>query len=535
MEKLPVGQYRTHDPPVNFAIKITYWKVTASNEIPSAIIPTKVGFDRNAFEMVERNKKEKEKKEIVIFWQEKLFSQEEFDYYSDALNCNTALEQKYHEDIETIKRLHGERPNKKVFTYTDSDSFTAFEEHISLTDGPEIQPNILTQHMEKVSAKNYSKSFVSNVRRRNIIVNKPTEVNRVNHVTNIPSKCMYIMLDLGRTDEVNGFFIKDERVLCKIKIDVNGFIMIKPDLDTGKVFTIETYKESREHYQYTIHHASNPINKLEQQQEDSLFDELFIRQSQLLARQVGDNFFPMPSSNNLFVYFLCEIVSACCFEYEKLYVKYLLDLPDGWRCDSQNCVGVTQSCKVNEEGIAHFCFPFDFQLLYTWDQDNPEEFVKWPTLFLQVFSVDSWQRHRIEGYGYCSVPDVAGTTCITIKMWRPKGDNLFAEMNRFFIGASPEIKDLSYVKDPGESDRLSKFYFKTLSTGNVVLKINSMFQTDVPEEMHMGGRKVASKWKKAFKTISAFASTSDSLAKVLDAFNQARKRMLLVRSTLPSI
>ena len=81
------------------------------------------------------------------------------------------------------------------------------------------------------------------------------------------------------------------------------------------------------------------------------------------------------------------------------------------------------------------------------------------------------------GYGYCGIPDVAGSTCVAIKMWRPRGDNIFSEMNRFFIGASPELKDLSYLKDPGESDRLSKFFFKTLSTGNIVLKLNSMFQT----------------------------------------------------------
>ena len=29
-------------------------------------------------------------------------------------------------------------------------------------------------------------------------------------------------------------------------------------------------------------------------------------------------------------------------------------------------------------------------------------------LYLQVFSLDSWQRNRIEGYGYCQLPDVAG-------------------------------------------------------------------------------------------------------------------------------
>lgn len=50
-----------------------------------------------------------------------------------------------------------------------------------------------------------------------------------------------------------------------------------------------------------------------------------------------------------------------------------------------------------------------------------EDFIHWPTLFLEVLSVDQWERFRTEGYGYVTLPNKAGEffkiqtsqTCIT--------------------------------------------------------------------------------------------------------------------------
>lgn len=130
--------------------------------------------------------------------------------------------------------------------------------------------------------------------------------------------------------------------------------------------------------------------------------------------------------------------------------------------------------------IAHFSYPFEFQLRYTCPEELPDDFLKFPTLYLQVFSLDSWQRHRTEGYGYCQLPDVAGSTCVEIDMWRPKGDDAFDEMSRFFIGGAPELEDITYVKDlscSGGSEKLNKFYFKTLTTGTILLRLNTLVQT----------------------------------------------------------
>lgn len=86
--------------------------------------------------------------------------------------------------------------------------------------------------------------------------------------------------------------------------------------------------------------------------------------------------------------------------------------------------------------MAHFSFPFEFHLVYTWSENNPGPFVKWPTILFEVFSLDSWQRHRIEGYGYCQLADMPGHTCVEIDTWRPRGESSSDEVRRFFIGGT---------------------------------------------------------------------------------------------------
>ena len=49
--------------------------------------------------------------------------------------------------------------------------------------------------------------------------------------------------------------------------------------------------------------------------------------------------------------------------------------------------------------VSHFSFPLDFQFMAQHDK-----MAERPYLMLQVNSVDSWGRHRIEGYGFCRMP-----------------------------------------------------------------------------------------------------------------------------------
>ncbi|XP_066925017.1 tectonic-like complex member MKS1 [Clytia hemisphaerica] len=482
MENNSIGQYRSHDPPKNFAVRVTFWKVKPGSVIPTNRYQQNIELAEEAHELVDQYNKEEEKEEIMIHWQEKLFSSREFDHYNDPLNCISALEKKYHDDIQYIKSSQGDRPNQRIFTYIDSDTAAMLHEFSQVTLSESEHQNVL---MDKMSQNRYTGSFKpqaklnqAGLRRRNIVTNDPTQAMKSNRIISTPVKVMKFMVDVGSTNS-NGVRIEDERVICTVKINANGLIVIQPDIEMDEIYTLETYHETRSVYRYQIEHASDEMSKDEKQQESKLFSELYNRHAQLMASQIGTDMALLPKRNDLFVYNFCEIVLGRDFEYDSLYVVYTLDLPDGWYTnDYESLTGVTHRCSMNKNKMANFSYPFQFQLQYTWPEENPCEFIKWPTLFFEVYSLDSWQRHRIEGYGYCQLPDIAGSTCFELDLWRPKGDSRNDEIRRFFIGGTPELEDTSYIKDlHGTDEKVSKFFFKTVSTGTLVLRINTALQS----------------------------------------------------------
>jgi len=100
-----------------------------------------------------------------------------------------------------------------------------------------------------------------------------------------------------------------------------------------------------------------------------------------------------------------------------------------------------------------------------------------PTLLMQVNSVDSWNRHRIEGYGFCRFPLDPGYHQIEVDTWRPRA-SLDCEIHSFFLGGSVRIQKLeelvatSYINANGESDVVNRFGLETEEGGKIKLNIN---------------------------------------------------------------
>jgi len=69
-------------------------------------------------------------------------------------------------------------------------------------------------------------------------------------------------------------------------------------------------------------------------------------------------------------------------------------------------------------------------------------------VLLEVSSLDYWDRHRIEGYGFADLPCQPGAHELTVNTWRPSGFRVLDKMKRFFVGGAPEIDDISYVAQP---------------------------------------------------------------------------------------
>lgn len=91
-----------------------------------------------------------------------------------------------------------------------------------------------------------------------------------------------------------------------------------------------------------------------------------------------------------------------------------------------------------------------------------ETSARWPVLFFEVNSVDSWSRHRTEGYAYAVIPAQPGAHELALQCWRPVGSSIVCELRRFYIGGSPELEDPTYPYIPNSFDVRSSSYHSRL-------------------------------------------------------------------------
>lgn len=553
LQDVGVGYYRSLDPPKNFAVKIKLRRVTTASYLPEF----KIGSQQNvneqdgaevageALEMAEfgRGNQDPETEECVFYWQQKMFSKREMELYTDLNHCFGPLEQKYHAEITKLSRRGG-RPNNKLFSYVDSDSYVNVdEESRTLTTSPSEVSTYLAQNMSSVRRRNISTKADQRKRpggfapRLNPIIIHETKTSKTTaHVLNIPYKTMHIMADLapaGKTivDQ------EDEYVLFSVKIDAYGQIFVKPDFNgDNPPYRLETCNELREVYEYTVEHCSQQMTSDQREQEFKSFTELYNRHAFYLASQVGPGFDPLPEPGILRMNIFGEIVSAKGFDYDGLYVHFFLDLPTKWRpADDPVLSGVTQTCVTKLEGedyVAHFSYPFEFSLVFQEDEDSADDFIHWPTLFMEVLSLDSWKRFRTEGYSYLTIPNKAGSYTLEVDTWRPLGNGQIPEMRRFFIGGSPELEDPTYSQIPAMVDDkvLSKYFFRTASSGSVTVRLHILQQCQSFME-------VAKKPRRTRTILDRIGGMKalDSLSQVLDAFQRAKRRMLDAKEGLPSV
>ena len=271
-------------------------------------------------------------------------------------------------------------------------------------------------------------------------------------------------------------------VLCTLTFGGNGILTIQPDFSwSGRPYRLEV--EGREAFEYWIEHSSLDMDYDTQLKETMLQNEVYARHNQLQQAEVGDDF-EMPPAGMFRLHLGGEIVSAEMFEYDNLFVNFLLDLPSGWTAgENSQLSGVTQKCFTtgDEKGndVAHFGYPFDADLFFSINQldTNKELIPKWPQLLVEVVSVDYWSRYRIEGYGHTALPTDPGYHTLHIDTWRPVTNKPSAEMRRFFIGGTPELEDIRYCGNMDSQGSVqSKMGFQTRASGRVKVKMNVIHQ-----------------------------------------------------------
>ncbi|XP_057239541.1 tectonic-like complex member MKS1 isoform X2 [Malurus melanocephalus] len=401
-----------------------------------------------------------------------------------------------------------------------------------VTDLDNEVPSYLVERMANVRRRRQDRrpAEASSLKSKIITWEPSEEFIKNNHVINTPVQTMYIMGDLGPYGKLGQR--EYENVLCTIKVDGNGVITVKPDFNGSKgAYRIELDGEQREVWEYTIENASAQVQPEEMEHEQRVFRDLYGRHRDYLSGLVGTDFeMPLPGTLRLLVN--GEIVSAQGYEYDNLYVHFFLELPNRWSSSPfQQLSGVTQTCatkKVGWENVAYFCYPFTVEMFYT--LENEDSLPEWPVLYFEVLSLDFWQRYRVEGYGSLVLPASPGVHVLTIPTWRPVELGTVAEMRRFFIGGSPELEDLTYIRIPStfKGKRLSRFGFRTQTTGSVTFRLYCLQQS----KAFLENSALRQRMQSVLDRLGGFSQQS-SVYNVLEAFQRARRRMQDARESLP--
>ncbi|KAM3602157.1 uncharacterized protein V6R79_025205 [Siganus canaliculatus] len=534
--------YRSRDVVKNFRIKVRIERVTStaalSHHLQQQVLSQ---HDRGAIELktlTSQGQTGDNEEELLVTWQEKLFSQYEMELFENEATCQTPLDRQYHTEIKALNKSKSRR-NRRIFTYTDHDRFTnclPFHQLYSaeLLNTTKSSPTFLAERMASVRHRRQDRRTTdSSISKSKIINWEPTEeFVKSSHVVNSTMQTMHIMADLSPAGKLGQK--ENECLLVTIKTDGNGTVIIKPDFNKGKEpYRVVTDGVTRDVWRLFLENVSTAMKPEEKEREQNMYKDLYVRHKEYLNSLVGQDL-EMPPVGVLRYVMNGEIVSAKGFEYDNLYIHFVMELPNNWSSLPFQCLsGVTQTCRTKSLGkddVAFFSFPFSFEAFYMCEKEGEELIPQWPVLYFKVLSLDSWQRYRTEGYGYLLFPAMPGKHTITAHTWRPLQTGTVSALRRFFIGGSPELEEHSYVRIPGtfKGERLSRFGFCTETTGSVTFNLHCMQQARSFVDANM----LKKRRQKVFDQLGGF-SQQGAVCTILEAFQRASKKMQEARETLP--
>ncbi|KND00145.1 uncharacterized protein SPPG_04486 [Spizellomyces punctatus DAOM BR117] len=518
--------HRTLDPVENLKIKVRLAKIADKN----------VPLIEETLYITEENRNRRSllpKPEVAIVeWQQKIFSPSEVLQFKTLSGNPSPLERRYHEQVHKLAakaksrearvmsagRTRGAR--KHIFTYVQEDDFlpkdlhsptvtTSPWEHPSrLVDGVlgfepiennENNPEILvyrrktpSRHAQPAKHRLVESGIHPKTHREtsDFVSKDPVHVQRP--LLDAAFTEMHIMaylhvedsapsLEIGRTGPL---YEGVEKRLCTIKAYDNGLISFTPALQSRRApKSAYRFTLGDDTYEFTIKNASEAITEADEEHEWKIFQEFYKQWVLFPADLVGTEFTAVPKLFGHRVNVMGEIVSARGFHGNGLYVRYMIDIPEGWKDETplQILSSYTQVARstYDEETVsyeARFGYPIDIQLM----ANRYDRIAQWPRIYFHIANVDWWGRHTTQGYGYAILPKTPGCHDLEIPTWRPFGSYL-TRMRSFFIGGSADLEDLSYMAIPNgtSGNRLNKYGFQTESSGVLRVRLNIVHQAEV--------------------------------------------------------
>ncbi|PAA93628.1 hypothetical protein BOX15_Mlig011790g1 [Macrostomum lignano] len=546
-EKNLIGVYQCHpeDDIKNLKIRIKVWKITT----------------------------DKNEEEVYDFkWQEKVFSVRELEKYKDVTDANaTDHEKRCKKLLDQWKQMrHKMLKDHRLYSLIDDEIALESEEKDRVTDY-EDEKLTATEVAFREAQRTQSDDAVG--QQRNAATQSAASVLTSNldreqflrqFFTSPKSQRMRVMFDYrpvlrpeeppapapaadGAEEDPTAEPQVDttQKLLCTITYDPRDRLLsLQPDF-TKQPLIVGNWR-------YTIEDVSTKMSEAERNRVLSQEKERIKlkSESKQVFRQID---FEMPTEP-LRVLVRGEIMTAKHFEYDHLYVHFFLDLtPDWFVKTAAGLSGTTQICatKVEEvDDVAHFSYPFEFEIFFERLVPAGEDdytFPRWPIMYFEVMSQDSWTRHRTEGYTYLTLPATPGPHDFRLQCWRPTGNSVVCELRRFFIGGTPELEDSTFTNVPTDFDgtHLSKFGFNTETTGELTVRLHSIHQSARLAEMRnaaagVGPGGVMQSGTGAGKFSGDFGGAAGpsflDLHRALNRFRTARTQLVMVqKAASPSL
>ncbi|KAF5281360.1 hypothetical protein FQR65_LT14758 [Abscondita terminalis] len=350
---------------------------------------------------------------------------------------------------------------------------------------------------------------------------------------------MHFMADL------NDF---EPTLLCTIVYDdTRHLFTIFPDFTQSEPYSLQIETDTKKIFQYYIEDASEQMPLEVQLKETEILNKITSHQLKVRSKKAGTDF-EIPSKNTLNFYLFCEILCCRNFEYNDIYVQYLIDLPEHWSCPDVSCLkGCTfTSHSSTSDGLSYFGFPFELHLECNLFELAEDEIARQPCMYLEVVSKDTWHRFRSEGVAYTLLPiSQSGVHNYELRCVRTCPTGTKGNLRRFFVGdytngnmnwaGVPEDHEARRRAEGDENDTqlkqknsINKCAIVTVATGQINIRINVLQQSQA-----FADEPTATKKRTQF--ILEKLNTSGlikSVEQVVAAFKIAKRKMIEAKKNI---
>ncbi|XP_022186272.1 Meckel syndrome type 1 protein-like isoform X2 [Nilaparvata lugens] len=446
---------------------------------------------------LEQNFEDDKHEEQLFSWQQRVFSPQEVSVYSDLNNCLSPLQKNYHKQITETDRNSSNSKNI-LFSYLLPDILDLkLERDILLHQkktGPSSNQKTSTKSNETPRLPKSFNSFVAND-------------NLNGHsLENSDSRygLMYIMADVGYLIEGEA----NEKIIIVLKWDsLLKVLSVFPDFNSstsGPGYSLEGFSDACNQYVFWIVPEASHFQR-EMLHENKISEQYVFSPDDVL----------LPRHGMINVHVFGEIRGARYIDLENIFVRYHLELPNGWSYQSpDDSSGITQQAKMLD-GFANFNHLFEMTLTYSNASSSD---------YNKDQNPDSWGRVGKEGCSWVSVPPISGQHNFRLQCWRPMQNLSMSATNslkRYFIGGTPHLANMSFngIPESFQGGRLSKFGVKEIATGELDVCLNIILHSQSSD--YLSEEFSQSSFLDHFPALSLLQSVNIALK----AFLWARKRI----------